>query len=106
MFLTNLLPILFTSNLLLATSLMALVPGSGHSDVPNEYSSESSGKTNPVRKSANYHPNIWGDLFLQSSPHDYVSIVQVICHEICIHLPQNMDPPDHWNGQTKAWLVY
>ncbi|XXG83115.1 hypothetical protein AAC387_Pa10g0948 [Persea americana] len=51
---------------------MALVSGSGHSDVPNAYSPESSGKTNPVRKSANYHPNIWGDLFLQSSSHDCV----------------------------------
>ncbi|RWR93513.1 terpene synthase 1 [Cinnamomum micranthum f. kanehirae] len=51
---------------------MALVSGSGHSDGPNAYSSQSSGKTNPVRKSANYHPNIWGDLFLQSSPHDYM----------------------------------
>nr|QTW43987.1 (+)-borneol diphosphate synthase [Cinnamomum burmanni] len=51
---------------------MALVSGSGHSEVPNAYSSQSSGKTNPVRKSANYHPNIWGDLFLQSSPDDYM----------------------------------
>ncbi|XXG79144.1 hypothetical protein AAC387_Pa09g0278 [Persea americana] len=49
---------------------MALVLGSGHSDVPNSNQSKGNGKSNVERKSANYHPHIWGDRFIKSSIDD------------------------------------
>ncbi|KAJ8621955.1 hypothetical protein MRB53_030484 [Persea americana] len=49
---------------------MALVLGSGHSDIPNSNQLQGNGKSIVGRKSANYHPPIWGDRFLKSSLDD------------------------------------
>ena len=67
---------LFVSSYIL---LMALVLGSGHSDIPNSNQLQGNGKSIVGRKSANYHPPIWGDRFLKSSLDDLVgSLIHVL----------------------------
>ncbi|RWR88240.1 terpene synthase 1 [Cinnamomum micranthum f. kanehirae] len=49
---------------------MSLVLGSGHSDGPNKSNSQGDAKCKIVRKNANFHPSVWGNHFITSSPDD------------------------------------
>ncbi|XXG83123.1 hypothetical protein AAC387_Pa10g0954 [Persea americana] len=49
---------------------MALASSSGHSVTPNSGDLKGNAKSNVARKSANYHPSIWGDHFVKVSLDD------------------------------------